>query len=135
MIDRIMEKRKIDLVLEQGEGTELWGRVNFNDSLITDYGRDVQEIEAKIKELLHDFEDIDPETIDFQYCYDVYNLFQRFDYLNISKVAARAGINPGLLRQYASQVKNPSLSTAKKIEEAIHQMADEMSKTLVFAGG
>ena len=61
------------------------------------------------------------------------SLFQQFDFLNIGKVAKRAGINAGLLRQYASQVKHPSAKQAQKIEETIHNLAADMSKAQVYA--
>ncbi|WP_262892868.1 hypothetical protein [Aquiflexum lacus] len=35
-------------------------------------------------------------------------------------------MNATLLRQYAAGVKNPSLEQAKKIEKALHILADEL---------
>jgi predicted transcriptional regulator len=63
----------------------------------------------------------------------MYALFQEFDFLNISKVAKYAGIHAGLLRQYSSGVKHPSLNQAKKIEDTIHRLADEMKKATIYA--
>ncbi len=40
--------------------------------------------------------------------------------------AKYAGMNATLLRQYAAGVKNPSLEQAKKIEKALHILADEL---------
>lgn len=117
----------------EGGAHEFSGRINFGDNLIVDHAATVAELEQKLKTLLKDFEDLDPDTIQFEHLYDVYALFQHFDYLNMSKVAQRAGINPGLLRQYASQVKYPSKKQAKKIEDTIHALADDMMKAFLFA--
>ena len=127
-----MEKIKVELIIERGDN-DLSGRVTYNNNLIVDSGKTAKELEKRIKTLLHDFEDVDPETIEFEISYDVYALFKQFDFLNIGKVAQRAGINAGLLRQYASQVKHPSATQAKKIEDTIHQLAEDMSRVLVYA--
>ena len=127
-----MEKIKIELVIEKGKG-ELWGTVKYNDNLIADSGSSIANLEQKFKKLLNDFEVVEPATIEFSHSYDVYALFQEFDFLNISNIAKRAGINPGLMRQYASGVKHPSLSRAKEIENVLHELAMQLSKTLVYA--
>jgi hypothetical protein len=127
-----MEKIKIELVIEKSSDS-LWGRVHYNDNLIVDEGDSLSELERKMKILLHDFEGVDPANIIFDYAYDVYALFLEFDFLNISKVAKHADINPGLLRQYASGVKHPSLNQAKKIEDTLHRLAGRMQKASVYA--
>lgn len=127
-----MEKLKLELIIERGKN-ELTGRVTYNDNLIIDYAKDVSSLSEKIKSLLCDFEDLDPDSFEFEYLYDIYALFQEFDFLNIGKVAKRAGINAGLMRQYASQVKYPSAKQAKKIEDTIQQLGHDMSEVLIHA--
>ena len=127
-----METKNIALIIEKGE-KGVWGKVNYNDNLITEEAGNLNDLELKLKELLHDFEDVDPESISFDLKYDVYSLFEQFDFLNISKVAKYAGIHPGLLRQYASGVKHPSLTQVKKIEETLHRLAGQMQKASVYA--
>ena len=127
-----MKKIKIELVIEKGDN-ELWGSVKYNDNLIADAGKNISDLEEKFKKLLNDFESVDPESIEFIYLYDVYALFQEFDFLNISKIAERVGINPGLMRQYASGVKHPSITRAKEIENVLHELAAQLGKTLIYA--
>jgi hypothetical protein len=127
-----MSINNVELIVEKGaEG--IWGRVNYNDNLITEQGDTLDDLKLKLKMLLHDFEDVAPESIVFDIRYDVYSLFEQFDFLNISKVAKYAGIHPGLLRQYASGVKHPSLNQVKKIEETLHKLAGQMQKASVYA--
>lgn len=126
-----MKKIKIDLAIEKGDGN-LWGSINYNQNMIADYGNDITDLESKLKKLLYEWENIDPNLVEFEHTYHVYALFEQFDFLNISKIAERADINPGLLRQYASGVKNPSQKQAKKIEETIHRLADEMKKMTIY---
>lgn len=126
-----MEKIKLELIIEKGD-RELWGRVIFNDNLLTETAGNVNELEEKLKALLADFEGLDPASIGFERTYDVYSLFQEFDFLKISNVAVRAGINPGLLRQYASGIKNPTEVNAKKIEKALHELAGSLAVASIY---
>jgi hypothetical protein len=127
-----MNMHNIELIIEKGEDG-IWGRVNYNDNLIVEQASSLDDLESKLKVLLQNFENLEPENIVFDLRYDVYSLFDQFDFLNISKVAKYAGIHPGLLRQYASGVKNPSLNQAKKIEETLHKLAGQMQKASVYA--
>lgn len=127
-----MEMTKIELVIEKGD-EGLWGSVKYNDNLISEQGKDLKDLEDKLKTLLQEFEDINPEKVVFEHSYDVFALFQEFDFLNVSKVAKHAAINAGLLRQYASGVKHPSLNQAKKIEDTLHRLAEQLQKASVYA--
>ena len=126
-----MKVQNIELIIEKGENG-IWGRVNYNNNLITEQADTLGDLELNLKTLLKEFEGVDPESFAFDIKYDVYSLFEQFDFLNISKVAKYAGIHPGLLRQYASGVKHPSLNQAKKIEETLHRLAAEMQKASVY---
>jgi hypothetical protein len=126
-----MDMQNIKLIIEKGE-TGIWGRVNYNDNLIIEEAGNLNDLELNLKRLLNDFEGVDPEAIVFDIRYDVFALFQQFDFLNISKLAKHADIHPGLLRQYASGVKHPSLNQAKKIEDTLHRLANEMQKASVY---
>lgn len=127
-----MKTVKINLTIERGEDRKLWGNFTYNENLITDFAANIPELEDKMKSHLKDFEGLESEQIEFIHHYDVYALFQRFDYLKISSVAKHAGMNAALLRQYASGIKSPSLDQAKKIEQALHKLAEELSEASVI---
>ena len=42
--------------------------------------------------------------LEFTYKYDMQSFFDYFSFLNVTKVAELAGINPSLMRQYTSGV-------------------------------
>lgn len=128
-----MKTVKIPLTIERGEGKSFWGRVEYNDNLITDQAGSISELEKKMKSLLWDFEEVDPESVQFEHQFDISALFQRFDFLKISNVAQHAGMNPGLLRQYVSGAKNVSLDQAKRIEQTLHKLAGELQKAVIIA--
>src|SRR5438874_13724650 len=96
---------KVQLILERS-GSNLWGRISYNKDLIVDSATTLQSLEKKLKKILNDFHSL--KEVDFDYTYDLSVFFEKFDFLNQSKIAEMSGINPGLLRQYASGVKHPS---------------------------
>ena len=65
--------------------------------------------------------------LDFVYHYDMKSFFKYFDFLNVSRVAQRAGINPSLMRKYAAGVVKAGEAQYQKLQKAISEMAAEMS--------
>ncbi len=121
---------KLLLVVEKDKG-KLWGRITYKDNLITDFSRTMESLEKKMAKLLKDFHSV--EKVSFNHSYDLTVFFEQFDFLKQSKVAELAGINPGLLRQYASGVKHPSAEQAMKIEKAVHLLAKELQSVSLYA--
>jgi len=114
---------KLILILEK-EGGKLWGRVSVGDNLIIDSATTLLTLERKIKKVLKDFEGL--TDVEFDYAYDLTVFFERFSFLNQSRIAELAGINPGLIRQYSSGHKQPSKEQVGKIENAIRKIATQL---------
>ncbi len=72
---------------------------------------------------------VGPADIRFECTYDLTAFFEHFKELKISAIAARAGLNANLLQQYVSGNKRASESQAKKIEAAVHHLANELRQT------
>ncbi|HLZ89330.1 MAG TPA: hypothetical protein VKQ52_18880 [Puia sp.] len=135
---------KIEVIIEKNDGV-LWGRVeNMGDHLLTPYGESTNEVIKNLKELVRDYlahegkkdkfwNRVDINKVDFEFSYDLQAFFAEHDYLKISSVAEYAGLNAGLLRQYASGVKFPSQDQAKKIEDAIHYIGEELREISIYA--
>lgn len=121
---------KIQVILEKQSGN-LWGRISYNKNLIIDSAATLQALEKKLRKALHDFHELD--NIEFDYAYDLTAFFEEFSFLNQSKIAELSGINPGLLRQYASGVKNPSKEQANKIQSAIRDVASRLRAIKISA--
>lgn len=121
---------KVQLILEKGSGS-LWGRVSYGKELIVDSAVSLQALEKKLRKVLNDFHQL--KDIEFDYAYDLTVFFEKFNFLNQSKIAELSGINPGLLRQYASGVKHPSKEQANKIQLAIRNLANELKAVKIYA--
>ena len=121
---------KLQLIIEKEAGT-LWGRVSYDKNIIVDSGTTLQSLERKIRKALKDFHDL--SDVEFNYAYDLTVFFEQFNFLNQSKIAELSGINPGLLRQYASGVKHPSKEQAGKIQMAITDLANKLKSVKIYA--
>ena len=49
-----------------------------------------------------------------------------FSFLNVSEIAKRAGINPSLMRQYTSGIKNAGEKTYSRLSECIANITKEL---------
>lgn len=118
--------KKLLLIIEKSKGGKLWGRVEFDDDLIVDTAISPDELERKMKKLLQRFHQVEPSEIKFELAYDLTALFAQKNYLNVSAIALKAGISPGLMRQYVAGLKYPSSERAKAIELIINSLGREL---------
>ncbi|MGI8495704.1 MAG: hypothetical protein ACR2L1_10410 [Pyrinomonadaceae bacterium] len=129
---------KIGVIIEKGK-KEFWGRIEGYDFLPVTVGASVEEVLGNLKMLIadyvehegksdKDFKRVDVGKIEFDLHYDLRAFFDEYKFLNISSIAALAGINPSLARQYAKGIKYPSTAQAKKVEATIHKLAEKMNR-------
>ena len=143
MKSRSFENEKIEIIIEKNDCL-LWGRVEGRGNYMpTPYGESTAKVLENLKELVHDYVSnegkkdpfwkmIDLESLKIEFKYDLQAYFQEHDYLKISAVAEQAGLNPGLVRQYASGVKYPSADQADKIRKAIKKIARDLLHDSIY---
>ncbi len=67
----LIEMKKINLIIEKSDDDNvLWGRVHYEDNLLIDSADTEDALQDKMKTLLKDFHDLDPETITFEVSYE-----------------------------------------------------------------
>lgn len=126
---------KANIIFEMAKdgGCSCFMQEDVPDFGLTGYGTTPQE--AKV-DMLQAYEEIKsmlkeegktPVELEFVYHYDMKSFFEYFDFLNVSKVAQRAGINPSLMRKYTSGVANAGEGQYLKLRKAIHSMAQELA--------
>lgn len=123
------------IIEKENTGGELWGRVHFDDNLLTDSANTVDELQEQMKILLQEFHGLAPNQVTFELAYDLTALFQEKNYLNLSAVADRLGINRSLMAQYAAGIKFPSVERAKEIEKVIHGFGNELRSVKIALKG
>ena len=72
-------------------------------------------------------EGTDVPELEFVYKYDLQSFFNYFSFLNVTKVAEVAGINPSLMRQYTSGVTTAGQKQYDKIRTAVERIGKELS--------
>lgn len=82
---------------------------------------DMLEAYREIKELKSGLPDLE-----FCYHYDMKSFFNYFNFLNVSKVAERAGINPSLMRKYTSGVAKAGQKQYDKLSAAVKEFSEEL---------
>ncbi|TAN16311.1 MAG: XRE family transcriptional regulator [Chitinophagaceae bacterium] len=137
--------RTLELIVEKQDG-HLWGRVEGHpgDFMPTGQGKTMEKLCRNVKDSIEDYvahegkkdkfwSKISVNEIHFHVQYDLQAFFHIFSFLNLTEVAKIAGINRSLLNQYTAGIKYPSEATAKKIGDAVHQIAREMGQVSIYA--
>jgi hypothetical protein len=134
---------KLEIIIEKNDGL-LWGRVeNKGKFMPTPYGTSTAKVILNLKELINDYikhegkkdpfwNKVDLNYVAFEFKYDLESYFQEHDYLKISSIAEIAGMNPSLIRQYASGVKYPSAEQAEKLQKAIRKIARDLMRDGIY---
>jgi hypothetical protein len=124
----IIEKsKKIALIIEsENKSNKLWGRIEYNNDLIVDVGRSIDELIGKIQSHLCERYKLELKEFELEIFYDLTALFKEKNFLNLSAIAERAGINRSIMAQYAAGIKFPSIERASKIQEVIHGIGNEL---------
>ena len=122
----IMEKAKDGyyscFVEEDLPGFGLAGYGNTAEAAKEDMMKAYQEI----KEIQME-DGIEVPDLEFTFRYDMQSFFNYFSFLNVTKVAEMAGINPSLMRQYTSGVTNAGQKQYDKIRVAVEKISKELS--------
>jgi len=107
------------------------------NSTIIGEGNTVEEAKAdfenSVREIFQFYEEDGIEIPDelkdvqFVYKYDIASMFNYYNWINVSKFARRAGVNPSLMRQYKKGKTYISDNQKRKIESVLHTLGNELA--------
>ncbi len=122
---------RVTLIIEENKDG-FWAQIQEYEGVFT-HGETLEELKKNAKEALQLYfgetnNDI-PEPLIFEFVFDIREFFELNDYINISKLAERSGINPSLLRQYARGIKYPGEKQILKIQATIREIGSELTKS------
>lgn len=110
---------------------------NLREHNLNAQGKSVKEAKTNLFSAVEDYVSMYkelnkpiPKEIDnptFEYKYDVASFFDYFDWINVSKFAKKAGINPSLMRQYKKGIIFASDKQGAKIQDAINKLGKELA--------
>jgi len=122
--------KKYNLIIEKNKDG-YWGQVEEMPAVYSS-GGSIDDLVENTKEAMDlyaeemNLQKTDPE---FSLVMDIQQFFKANDYINITSLAKRIGMNTSLLRQYSKGIKYPSIEQVNKIEKAIKQIARELLNT------
>ncbi|MBO5456725.1 MAG: pilus assembly protein HicB [Muribaculaceae bacterium] len=126
---------KANIVFEMAKdgGCSCYMLEELPDFGLLGFGNTPQEAKADMLKAYEEINDLlvkegrTPIKLEFVYHYDMKSFFEYFDFLNVSKIAERAGINPSLMRKYTSGVANAGEGQYLKLKKAINSIAKELA--------
>jgi predicted RNase H-like HicB family nuclease len=121
--------KKYKLIIEKNKDG-FWGQLDKQPNIFSQ-GQSIEELKNNMRDALElYFETINKPIpkYEFELVMDIQEFFQINNYINISTLANRMGMNASLLRQYAKGIKFPSIKQVAKIERAIKEIGKELSK-------
>jgi len=99
---------------------------------MVDFERSLSEIRSAFAEAREPLPK-ELQDVEFEYRYDIASVFDFFDFINVTRFAAKAGINASLLRQYKKGGTYISENQARKIETALHRCGEELMSLSLLA--
>ncbi|MDR0575459.1 MAG: type II toxin-antitoxin system HicB family antitoxin [Tannerella sp.] len=102
------------------------GEGNTVEEAKTDFENSVREILQFYREDGKELPD-ELKDIQFVYKYDIASMFDYYNWINVSKFARKAGVNPSLMRQYRMGKTYISENQIRKIENILHQLGNELA--------
>lgn len=133
LINRYIDmKANIVIELASGGGFSCYMKEPMPDYALFGYGNSAQEAKEDMLSAYHEItamlkeEGKEVAPLEFEYHYDMKSFFDYFNFLNVSKVAERAGINPSLMRKYTSGVAKAGEGQYLKLQKAVRAFAHEL---------
>ncbi len=126
---------RITLIIEENKDG-FWAQIQEYEGVFT-HGENLEQLKLNAIEALElyfeDSENAKPSSFKFEFVYDIREFFEVNDYINISKLAERSGINASLLRQYARGIKYPGEKQIARIQATIREIGQELIKSTLVS--
>ncbi len=123
--------KKFTIVIERNKDG-YWGQIQEYPEVFC-YGTSLDEIKSDAEKGLmlysEEMGDTKMEKPRFELLIDLQEFFKINDFINITKLAKRTGMNTSLLRQYAKGLKFPSVEQVGRIEKTIREIGAELLNT------
>lgn len=128
-------KKKVTIVMEKAAdgGYSCYMTDSLPHFGLQGYGDTAAEARQDLETAYEEMKELEAEEgrcvpeLEFEWRYDMQSFFNYFSFLNVTKVAERAGINASQMRQYVSGISNASQKQYDKLREAVRSFASEMA--------
>lgn len=128
--------KTINIYVEKAKEGTYWGTSSNAPGVVSAFGGSLAELKKNFEQAYSDYIEVAKELNEdwvnvFEnpnliYELDLQEFFKLVPEISITGIAEKANINKSLLRQYASGKANASEKRLKEIEEAVHQLGQEL---------
>lgn len=130
-----MEKTKVTAIVEKASdgGYSCYVQEDLDGFGLSGYGDTAKEAISDLMLTYREIKEIraadglETPEFDISFQYDMPSFFDYFSYLNISRIGELAGINPSLLRQYASGAAKAGQKQYEKMSNAVKHIIRDLS--------
>ena len=128
--------KSINIYVEKAKDGTYWGTSTNAPGVVSAFGESLAELKKNFAQAYLDYIEVakeieedwykEFENPDFVYEMDLQGFFKLVPEISMSGIATKANINKSLLRQYASGKANASEKRLKEIEDAVHELGQEL---------
>ena len=132
-----MSSKKINVVIERGIDGSFSAYIaddNCEFGCIGE-GKSVEETKADIMKAVGEMQEVYAEEgskfpdVEFDFIYDMASFLNYYAYaFSLAGLARITGVNQGQLSHYVTGRRRPSKSTVEKIEQSLHDFANEIGQ-------
>ena len=132
-----MSSKKINVVIERGIDGSFSAYIaddNCEFGCIGE-GKSVEETKADFMEAVGEMQEVYAEEgskfpdVEFDFIYDMASFLNYYAYaFSLAGLARITGVNQGQLSHYVTGRRRPSKSTVEKIEQSLHDFANEIGQ-------
>ena len=132
-----MSSKKINVVIERGIDGSFSGYIaedNCEFGCIGE-GKSVEETKADFMKAVGEMQEVYAEEgskfpdVEFDFIYDMASFLNYYAYaFSLAGLARITGVNQGQLSHYVTGRRRPSKSTVEKIEQSLHDFANEIGQ-------
>ena len=127
---------KVTVIVEKGSDGRYACYVEdeFEHFGLAGYGDTVAEAKSDLEVCYQEMKELENEegrempVLEYTYKYDIQSFFNCFPFLNVSKVAEKAGINPALMRQYTCGAAKAGQKQYERLRRAILDITAELTE-------
>lgn len=126
----------INVYVEKAKDGTYWGTSTNVPGVVSAFGDSLAELKKSFAQAYLDYIEVakeigenwyeEFENPEFVYEMDLQGFFKLVPEISMSGIAAKANINKSLLRQYATGKANASEKRLKDIEDAVHELGQEL---------
>ena len=128
-----MSSKKINVVIERGIDGSFSAYIaddNCEFGCIGE-GKSVEETKADFMKAVGEMQEVYAEfpDVEFDFIYDMASFLNYYAYaFSLAGLARITGVNQGQLSHYVTGRRRPSKSTVEKIEQSLHDFANEIGQ-------